>query len=156
MPTIQTRIKGYTFSLSHPFEPGHQLTAGEAQALNDLRTENIQNNFRGFVNEQISRLAPGQLLPQSTLDALQLQLTTYDQTYRFNEKSTRSRTGDIEREALAVARERTLSSPDTSSLSKEALDDLVKVWAELPAIKEEARLRVSANRSALAGGMDSL
>ncbi len=152
---MQIRIKGYTFSLAAPYEPGHSLTAGEAQALNDLRAENIQNNFRDKVNDQVARLSPGSLLTQSVLEALQLQLTSYDAGYKFNEKPGRNRTGDIEREALAIARERVMrDSP--SHLTTEEIEGLVKEMVGLSAVLEEARTRVMANRSALAGGMDSL
>ena len=153
---MQVRIKGYTFSLTAPYESGHSLTAGEAQALNDLRAENIQNNFRSFVNEQVARLAAGELLAQHIIDALQEKLTSYDSMYKFAEKAGRNRIGDIELEATAVARERALSQGDTASLSKDHLEELIAVWAKLPAVREEARARVAARRSALAGGMDSL
>lgn len=149
---MQIRIKGYTFSLASPFSEGHSLTAGEAQALNDLRAENIQNNFRDFVNEQVKRCPIGVLLSQSILDALQLQLSTYDSKYGFNERAGRNRTGDIEQEVQLVAAERAKAQAE----SPEQLPGLIAEFINLPAVKEEARNRVAARRSALAGGMESL
>lgn len=149
---MPVRIKGYTFSLSSPYSEGHSLTPGEAQALNDLRVENIQNNFRSFVNEQVARLASGQLLSQTVLDALQTQLTEYDSTYKFNEKAGRNRLGDIELEVQAVALERARAQAE----SPEQLPALIAEFVNLPAVKEEARVRVASRRSALSGGIDSL
>lgn len=152
---MQVRIKGYTFSLSAPYSEGQPLSEGEAKALNDLRAENIQNNFRGFVNEQVARLGSGGLIPQSILSALQLQLDNYDKSYSFNARPGRNRTGDIEREALAIAAGRVKQQADPA-MSKEALDGIIIEYSKLPAVIEEARSRVEASRSALAGGMDSL
>lgn len=149
---MQIRIKGYTFSLSSPFTAGHRLTAGEAQALNDLRTENIQNNFRHKVNARVAGLEPGQLLPQADIDALQALLTQADQDYKFVEKGTRSRLGDIEREARSIAESRARACAATP----EQIPALITEFAQLPAVIEEARTRVAARRSAIAGGMESL
>lgn len=150
MPTI--RIKGYSFSLSNPYTEGHSLTAAEAQALNKLREENISNNFRSQVNEQVSRLAPGELLAQSVLDSLQQALTAYDELYQFNMKAGRNRLGDIDKEILAVARERAIyqAGPDAD------LQPLIDEFVKLPAVIEEARNRVAAARSAIADGLESL
>lgn len=146
------RMKGYTFTLSAPYAEGHSLTSAEAQALNDLRTENIGNNFRSRVNEQIGRLAPGELLPQNILDGLIAELAVYDAAYQFAEKSGRSKLGDIEREIQAVAKERAEAQAEAPS----QLAELIAEFIGLPAVLEEARSRVAARRSALAGGMDSL
>lgn len=155
---MQVRMKGYTFSLSTPYEPGHRLTPGEAKALNDLRLENIQNNFRHKINAQIARLEPGQLLAQHVLDELQAELSAYDADYKFNEKSTRSRMGDIEREARAIARERVLAQATLHDLqlTDEFIAVLIEQDCKLPAVIEEARNRVAARRAALSAGLESL
>lgn len=151
---MQLTIKGYTFNLTAPYSEGHKLTAGEAQALNDLRRENIGNNFRPQVAEQVARIGTGDLLSQSALDGLQASLTAYDQSYRFAEKSGRSRLGDLDIEARVVATER--ARQQGHSLSSEQINALVEEFVKLPAVLEEARTRVAARRSALAGGMESL
>ncbi len=155
---MQLLIKGYSFDLSAPYREGHSLTVGEAKALNDLRKENIQNNFRQNVADQISRLAPGQLLPQAVLSGLQAKLTEYDEKYQFAEKSSRARTGDIELEARAIARERvnTTMYELGTLLPLDELDEMVKTQSQLPSVLEEARSRVAARRSALSAGLDSL
>lgn len=153
---MQVRIKGYTFSLAAPYSEGHSLTAGEAQALNDLRTENIQNNFRTLVNEQVARLEPGQLLAQSVLDGLSAKLAEYDSGYKFNEKSGRNRLGDIELEIQLVAVERATLQIAQLAESPDKLAELVAEFIHLPAVKEEARSRVAARRSVLSGGIESL
>lgn len=155
---MQIRIKGYTFQLTAPYAEGHRLTEGEAKALNDLRAENIQNNFRAQVNAQVALTEPGELLPTAVLAQLQSSLTLYDQSYQFNSKTGRSRIGDIEEEARAIAHERITSqlAQTNTVLPQAELDQLVATQAQLPSIIEAARARVAARRSALAGGMDSL
>lgn len=155
---MQIRIKGYTFQLAAPYTSGHVLNEGEAKALNDLRAENIQNNFRAQVNNQVSSLADGGLISTTVLAELQSKLTAYDKAYQFNIKTGRSRIGDIEEEARAIAHERiTTALAQTSTVLPESeLAELVLTQAQLPSIVEEARTRVAARRSALAGGMESL
>lgn len=152
--TRSIRFKGYTFAISEPYTEGHSLTAGEAKALNDLRTENIGNNFRSKVNDQIAQLEPGGLLLQHVLDHLAVELAEYDSTYKFSEKGTRTKLGDIEREIIAVARER--AAAQAGEVALEDLAELVESFKSLPAVREEARSRVAARRSALSGGMESL
>lgn len=149
---MQLLIKGYSFQLSAPYNEGHSLTSGEASALNDLRKENIQNNFRSQVADQTSNLALGELLPQNILDGLQAKLTEYDQTYKFAEKSGRNRLSDIDLEIGIVAAERARAQAEDPA----QLPGLIAEFIGLPAVREEARSRVAARRSALAGGMDSL
>ncbi len=150
--TMPMRMKGYTFTLSAPYAEGHRLTSAEAQALNDLRAENIGNNFRSRVNEQVARLAPGELLAQHVLDGLTAELAGYDAGYQFASKTTRTKIGDIEREIQAVAKERAIAQAEAPS----QVEGLIEQFVGLPAVLEEARSRVAARRSALAGGMDSL
>lgn len=157
---MQVRIKGYAFSLAEPYAEGHRLTASEAKAVNDLRAENIQNNFRSKVNAAVANLAPGELLPQAVIDGLKAELADYDQKYTFAEKVGRSRLGDLEQAALAVAAERVqaqlIATGSQHSIISEEAQKLIAETALLPAVVEEARARVTARRSALSGGMESL
>lgn len=144
---MQIRIKGYTFRLSEPFQPGTVITKAEAQALNDLRAENIQNNFRKLVNAATAGLPPEHLLEQDAIRQLQEKLTEYDVGYQFLEKpGTRARLGDIEAEARVIAKGREESATETR------LSEL----AETEEVLEEARKRVMARRRALSGGLADL
>ncbi len=157
---MQITIKSYTFHLSAPYSAGTVITAGEAQALNNLRAENIQNNLRRFVNEAVDRLQERELLAPEVLAELQARFDKYDREYQFLERGTsRPRLGDLESEALLVARERIEAAfrRDGDPLpADDLLEAMVAKQAGLPAVKEEARLRVIARRQVTAGGLESL
>ena len=46
-------IAGKPFDVPHRYEEGHQLTAAEAKALNQIFWENLRNNFQVRVNSAI-------------------------------------------------------------------------------------------------------
>lgn len=157
---MHIRIKGYTFQITEPFQAGTVLTKGEAQALNGLRAENIQNNLREIVGEETAKLGQGELLPQGTLDSLQLRLTSYDLGYQFVEKHTpRPRKGDIEAEARSIAEEQVASQYRQAGViawTLEALEADISTMEKLPAVLEEARARVTAKRAAMQGNIEDL
>jgi len=152
---MKIRIKGYTFTLSEPFQAGTVINKAEAQALNSLRSENIQNNLRSMVEKAGAGLGPNELIPTETLVEIQAKLTEYDLAYQFAEKKQpRSRLGDIEEEARVIARERVQIELNRDELggaswTEEQIEFQVNQYAELPAVIEEARQRVQARRSAL-------
>ncbi len=151
---MQIRIRSYSFNITEPFQAGTVISKAEAQALCDLRAENIQNNTRRWVAELTDSLAPGQLLPQATLDALQARITEYDLQYQFGEKNGRPRIGELEKVARQVARERLEAAGHPSDL--EGYEDLVDEQSKLPAVMEEARERVAATRKVLSEGLEGL
>ncbi len=152
---MQIRIRSYSFNITEPFQAGTVISKAEAQALCDLRAENIQNNTRRWVAELTDSLAPGQLLPQATLDALQARITEYDLQYQFGEKSSsRPRIGELEKVARQVARERLEAAGAQPDL--EGYEDLVDEQSKLPAVMEEARERVAATRKVLSEGLAGL
>ena len=59
----QLTIAGQTFTLAPRYEEGHELTAGEASALNQTYFENVRNNCakkvkdEGWTQEQVSSYA---------------------------------------------------------------------------------------------------
>lgn len=158
---LTVRIKGYSFQLSAPYREGTVLTRGEAQAMNSLRTENIQNNVRKLIIDATAELLPGQLLSQETLEALQAKITQYDRNYTFQEKHTpKPRVGEIEQETLTVAQERVesgLRAADKEELIGTAeYERLVQIQLDLPAVLEEARARVAARRQVLSESLSDL
>lgn len=157
---MQIRIKSYTFTLSEPFQQGTIITKGEAQAMNNLRAENIQNNLRKHVNDAVAALGKDDLLAPEVLADLRAKFAEADRTYKFLEKhSPKERLGDIEEEARTVARERVEAAFRQSGEelpSTDLLELMIKDQAKLPSIEEEARLRVSARRRAVGAGLDSL
>lgn len=158
---MQTRIKGYTFQISEPFQAGTVLTKGEAQALNDLRVENISNNLRKLVAEATAELPDGQLLPTGTLTELQARITKYDLGYQFAEKmASRPRRGDIELTTREVAEElvqaRLRQAGIEMSSDDPGLETAIREAEGLPQVLEEARARVTARRSATSGALEDL
>lgn len=153
------RIKGYTFQLSTPYQAGTVLTDVEAKALNGLRVENICNNLREEVNKAIAKLPEGQLLSSASLEELQLRLTDYDRAYQFTDKGLpKVKRSVLEVEARAVALERVGANSRALGIeySQAETDALVEEFCQLPAVKEEARVRASAKSAALTDSLESL
>lgn len=156
---MQTIIKGYTFNISEPFQAGTIITKGEAQALNNLRTENIANNLRKLVNDQLALLQPGEMIPSPVLEEIQSQITRYDHGYTFVEKHTpKLRLGDIEAEAREIARERVEAQLRRigSTLEPEKMEEAISANALFPTVLEEARERVAVKRRVASEGLDTL
>lgn len=158
---MSIRIKGYSFQLSAPYGAGTVLTRGEAQALNNLRAENIQNNIRKLVVDATAELLPGQLLEPGKLAELQAKITQYDRGYQFLEKhSPKPRVGEIELETRAVAQERVEAALRAEGLedstSPAELEELIQAQLELPAVIEEARARVATRHRVLSEGLGDL
>ncbi len=57
-------IQGFNFEISQPYEAGHVLTEAEARVLNQTRSENIGNNVRAKLKEQIEAGATPEALAQ--------------------------------------------------------------------------------------------
>lgn len=72
--TEQITIAGHTFNVPVRYEEGHELTAGEASALNQTYHENLRNNFAKKVKDAGAT---------ADLAALQAELDTYAETYQF-------------------------------------------------------------------------
>lgn len=156
---MQIRIKSYEFHLTEPFTPGTVITRGEAQALNGLRAENIQDAVRKLVNQEIERLQPDELIPADRLETLREKISAYDREYKFTERHNgRVKLGSIEAEARQVARERVEAAASRLELdlSSEELERQIALHEKLPSVEEEARQRVQATRRVLNEGLSDL
>jgi hypothetical protein len=71
----QITIQGQTFRVPIRYAAGHQLTEGEAGALNQTLHENLRNNFAKKVSEGVEAGVG--------LDVLQQQLDDYANEYQF-------------------------------------------------------------------------
>lgn len=118
----------YAFLVTAPYSEGHLLTKAEAQALNVVRMENIQNNLRqAFANEAAS--STDNVLSLEALDRIQLIVTKYDESYQFVEiHETKEKPDALEREAKAIAIGR--MEEGTSEAEIEALAATIDVLAE--------------------------
>lgn len=64
MSTKTKTINGINFEISQPYEAGHTITEAEARVLNQTRSENIGNNVRAKLKEQIEAGASQDVLAQ--------------------------------------------------------------------------------------------
>lgn len=71
----QITIQGQTFRVPIRYSAGHQLTEGEASALNQTFHENLRNNFAKKVTEGVDAGVG--------MDVLQQQLDDYASEYQF-------------------------------------------------------------------------
>lgn len=104
MSTKSLTIYGLTAEITAPFAEGHVLTAAEAKALNQTRTENIGNNVRKAVGEL--RSEDGSFTDENKTKALAL-IAEADGKYVFtltNVGSGRKVVDPVEREAQAIAK----------------------------------------------------
>jgi len=98
MSTKTVTISGQEFTVSTPYSEGQTITAAEAKALNQVRAENIANNFRAKIKEAVEAGAG--------LDDVTAELTAYDASYVFTLASVgggRTPVDPVEREAKKIA-----------------------------------------------------
>lgn len=85
------------FTVTTPYAEGHVVTAAEAKALNQVRAENIANNFRAKI--KVAK-------EEGTLDQVRADLASYDAEYVFTLASVgggRAPVDPVEREAKRIA-----------------------------------------------------
>jgi hypothetical protein len=85
---MQIKVLHYTFTLSEPYQPGHQLTLGEAQALNSLRTDQIRAKGARLVARAQVPFGQGQILPQPILDSVRSSISQLDLAFEFKPHPT--------------------------------------------------------------------
>lgn len=153
MQTQTITIQGTEFTIGAPYSAGHVLTAGEASALNQLRGENIRNNFAGKMK---SAKEKGEPIPG------QEELTKYDGEYAFGVRAIGGpRLDPIESKARQLAKveiDKALKAKniDKKNVPAETYDKLVTDFlAKYPAFREKAKAIVEAEKSAIdLGGLD--
>lgn len=143
-PTEAITIAGETFTVAMPYAEGNVLSANEAAALNQVRAENLRNNFASSVNK-------AKEAGTFDLASMQTSLTEYDSTYEFGvRRGGGGRTSDpVMAEAMNIAREKVraailakgiklaeVSAAQISEHAKKAINDY-------PQILELARTRVA-------------
>lgn len=99
---IGTKTTKMEFVVAQPFVEGHVVTADEAKALNQIRAENIGNNFRARVQAHIENLEGAMTEPD-----LRAAFDKYDQEYVLRGASPgtgRAQLSPLEREARRIAK----------------------------------------------------
>lgn len=163
-------IQGLEFTASLPYLAGHTLTDAEARALNQVRLENIRNNFATKVKASTDK-AEGSIPP----DQLSAKFAEFEAAYSFSMPGAGggTRTLDpIEREALALAKDvvknalaaqgKSMTAPkeasdDEKAAYKDKINAKVEEIAGRDVVIAQARKNVAARSKsldALAEGLD--
>lgn len=102
MGTKTISIHKQTVEIPAPYEAGHTLNENEARVLNQVRAENIANNFRSKIKDALDG-AEG----SASLDEVLADLRAYAESYEFTAATSgsgRAVLDPVEREARKLAR----------------------------------------------------
>jgi len=153
-------IQGIEFDVESPYSAGHALTEGEASAMNQLRHENLRNNFAKAVKAAKEKVeAEGGVIDQI---ALQSALDEYAAEYAFGVRSSgapRTSVDPVTREALSLAREaiRTAAKAKGLKLDKEKVEELATGLIEKnPVFRSTAEQRIAQKKEVAANSLESL
>lgn len=137
----------YAFSVEAPYAEGHRLTLGEAQALNQLRAENIQDIMRSVFAETAAK-STEMILLDDAVAQVQAAIDAYDTKYQFVERhEPRERLDSLEREALRLARGRA---------AEDATEEQIKALASDPELLAEAREHLEAQARVANSALEDL
>lgn len=153
----QITIAGEVFSAPVRYEEGHELTAGEASALNQTFHENLRNNFAKKVKDAKES-------GSFDLDALQAEFDKYAEEYQFG---VRTGGGGAPRdpvmaEAMNIAKQKVrtalkLKGVKVSDVQASAITEAAKaVLSKYPEIIELAKQRVAEAQAAAADDLSEL
>ena len=145
----QITIAGNTFNVPVRYEEGHELTAGEASALNQTYHENIRNN--------LAKLAKEGLLSQEKVDE-------YAGQYQFGVRAAGAGVSrdPVMSEAMRIAKKQIAellkkSGKKVGDYTVETINGAAKaLLAKDPAIMDLARQRVAEQQSLAADGLDDI
>lgn len=137
---IGTKDSKMEFTVSQPFDEGHVCTAAEAKVLNQVRRENLGNNFRAKVQATLAG-EEGAM----TESALRSAFAEADASYVFTEASVGGGVTmtPLEKEARKVARDIVIlqlaqSGRKRKEVSKEAFEAEVARFAEHDGVQKIA------------------
>lgn len=140
----------FPFHVAAPFVEGHPLTAGEAQALNQLRSERIRENCRPAFAAAAGSAISG--VPSAdALQEVQQRISRYDENFQFIERHEAAERPlaitPIQREALELARG---AVPDGAS------DAEIELLAASIDLVQEATERVRVRAEVARSGIEAL
>lgn len=153
----QITIAGEIFSAPVRYQEGHELTAGEASALNQTFHENLRNNFAKKVKDAKDA-------GTFNLDELQEEFSQYAEEYQFGVRTggggaTRD---PVMTEALNIAKAKVRAAlkqkgVKVSDVQASAITEAAKnVIAKYPEIMELAKQRVREAQEAAADDLSEL
>lgn len=164
-PTGDIIVKGISFVYSTPYAAGHTLTEGEAHQLNQVRGENLRNNFASKVKAKLDEAEKeGRGLSDEETASLQAEFATYDSQYAFTGKRiARGPQDPVKAKARKMARE-TIEAAlrgkniKPSDLADGKMDELIDQYLDRnPQVMEQAKAQVEAVKAAASealGGVD--
>lgn len=151
MPTI--RVRQIPFELGREWQPGHEMTPGEARALTQLFAENVRNNVDGWVKKA---LGDREALEFTEHAELQLRISAYAQAYEFRDRPPEAAPlHPLDRHARAIAEER-LRGQEGLAVGEAVPAAALEALARDPSIRLEAQLRWDAERTAAARAIEAL
>lgn len=93
----QVAVHGVIFDLSTPYVEGQKLSDIEANVLNQTRIENICNNKRKWIKEQIDAGV--------SQEKIQEALTEYDKNFEFRVRAAAIQVDPVTREAIKLSKD---------------------------------------------------
>ena len=150
-------IQGVDFTIATRYAEGHTLTANEAAALNQMRAENIANNFRSKIKAAIEA-------NDLDVDALQAELDAYADTYEFGLRRTATPKDPVAAKALSLAKAAIRAAIQAQGkkvrdFAPEAIEDAAIRLLNTPKgeeIREMARARLAEEKAAANVALTSL
>ena len=120
----QITIAGHSFNVPVRYEEGHELTAGEASALNQTYHENLRNNFAKKVKDAGA---------SADLTALQAELDKYATEYQFGVRTS---------SGVGVSRDPVMS--EALRIAVKQIKDLIKAKGGKPSDYEASAINGAA------------
>lgn len=159
-PKKEITIKEVTLKVIAPFAEGHQLTAEEANVLNQTLAENLRNNFAGVVTAAKEAAGSAEAVDVA---ALQDQLNEYMAEYTFgHRRSAGVAVNPVERIAINLAKNAVKAGLkkkglDVKNYSAEQITQLAKdAVARYPHFMENAEQIHEAKKAAGSEVLDNL
>jgi hypothetical protein len=121
----QITIAGHSFNVPVRYEEGHELTAGEASALNQTYHENLRNNFAKKVKDAGAA---------ADLAALQAELDAYAEAYAFGVRTA----------GTGVSRDPVMS--EAMRIAVKQIKDLIRSKGGKPSDYESSQINEAAKK----------
>jgi hypothetical protein len=161
MSTKSLTIQGVEFTASTPYLEGHVVTDAEAKALNQVRLENLRNNFAARVK---AVKGEAEALTEEQLAALAAEFATYDSEYQFSLASVgggKRETDPVQAEAKRMAKalittQLKAAGRQVKSIDPEALAAAVAKLADREDIQKAAKKAVAERNKAAAASLEDL
>lgn len=146
----KTSIQGELFWLTTPYKEGHVCNEREAGVLNQVRLENIGNNWRRSVTEAI-KLRDEQGDGGAKLNEVAQLIAQADVEYEFGKVTARSTSDPYEREARAIARDAIKAQlaedgRKIEDVDEDKLEEVIANTAMQEDVMDLAKVRVDSRR----------